>query len=109
MLDNKSTYVYHSVVIRYSTRQAAKKLGITHATLSHYIKVKKVPAPATATGSGMTVHLWSDQEIERIRNLLPKIANGRKTRWQKQREKQKQKTQAGAPALHKRKQTKKKK
>jgi predicted transcriptional regulator len=81
-------------MIHFSTRQAAKKLGITHATLSHYIKVKKIPAPPTATGGGMTVHLWSEQEIERIRKLLPKIANGRKTRWQKQRAAQKKKTKA---------------
>ena len=79
------------MMIRFSTRQAAKKLGITHATLSRYIKVKKVPAPATATGPGMTVHLWSEHEIERVRKLLPTIANGRKTRWQRERVAQKEK------------------
>jgi predicted transcriptional regulator len=78
-------------MIRFSTRQAAKRLGITHAALSRYVKAKKVPPPATATGPGMTVHLWSEQEIDRIRKLLPRIANGRKTRWQKQREAQKNK------------------
>jgi hypothetical protein len=33
---------------------------------------------------------WSEEDIERVRALLPKIANGRKTRYQKQRSKQKQ-------------------
>lgn len=72
-----------------STRQAAKKLGITHAALSRYITAGKVPAPKTVTAGGMTVHLWTEQEIEHVRRLLPKIANGRKTRYQKLRAKQK--------------------
>jgi predicted DNA-binding transcriptional regulator AlpA len=71
-----------------STRQAAKKLGITHAALSRYITAGKVPAPKTVTAGGMTVHLWTEQEIEHVRKLLPKIANGRKTRYQKLRAKQ---------------------
>ena len=40
------------------------------------------------------VHAWTEEEIENVRKLLPKIANGRKTRYQKLREKQG--TQAGA-------------
>jgi len=35
------------------------------------------------TSGKMTVHLWTEEEIERARALLPKIANGRKTRYQK--------------------------
>jgi len=41
-----------------------------------------------ATGS-TTTHIWTEEEIERARQLLPKIANGRKTRYQKLRAKQK--------------------
>ncbi|HEU5415800.1 MAG TPA: hypothetical protein VFW31_18685 [Candidatus Angelobacter sp.] len=67
----------------YSTRQAAQKLGITHAALSRYISSGKVPAPKTVTSGGMTIHLWTDKEIETVRQLLPKIANGRKTRYKK--------------------------
>ncbi len=72
-------------MIQYSTRQAAKKLGITQAALSKYLKAKKVPAPKMITSGRMTLHLWTEQEIERVRKLLPKIANGRKTRYQKQK------------------------
>lgn len=93
-------------MITFSTREAAQKLGITHAALSKYISAKKVPAPRTVTSGGMTIHLWTEMEIEKVRRLLPKIANGRKTRWQRQREKQK--TQARAPALHKEKSKSKK-
>jgi len=28
--------------------------------------------------------VWTDDEIENVRQLLPKIANGRKTRYKKQ-------------------------
>jgi transcriptional regulator with XRE-family HTH domain len=97
---------------RFSTRQAAKKLGITHATLSRYLKARKIPQPQTATGGGMTVHLWTDEEIEHTRELLPKIANGRKTRWQREREagtkKAKTKAPARVPVPHKQKSDKKK-
>jgi hypothetical protein len=32
----------------------------------------------------MTVHLWTEASIEQVRQLLPKIANGRKTRYKKE-------------------------
>jgi len=38
---------------------------------------------------GLKVHAWTEAEIEHVRKLLPKIANGRKIRYQKLREKQK--------------------
>ena len=90
----------------YSTRQAAKKLGTTHAALSRYISAGKIPAPKSVTAGGMTVHLWTLDEIERVRQLLPKIANGRKTRYSKLREKQKGQPRAAVP--HKKRSPKKK-
>jgi len=45
------------------------------------------------------VHLWSEAAIERVRKLLPKIANCRKTRYQKQQNK----PQAKKPVPHKKK------
>jgi predicted transcriptional regulator len=72
----------------FSTRQAAQDLGITHAALSKYLKAGKIPAPKMITSGGMTLHLWTQEEIERVREILPKIANGRKTRHRKQPKKQ---------------------
>jgi len=66
-------------------------LGISHGTLAQYIRLGKVPAPQSITSGGTTVHIWSEEEVEKLRKLLPKIANGRKTRWQKQREAEKKK------------------
>jgi predicted DNA-binding transcriptional regulator AlpA len=74
-----------------STRQAAKKLGLSHGTLNNYIASGKVPAPKSVTTGTTTVHIWSEEEIENVRQLLPKIANGRKTRYQKQRQKKQRK------------------
>ena len=61
-------------------------LGIDATTLSRYIAAKKVPTPKSVTSGGTTLHVWTGDDIERVRKLLPKIKNGRKTRYSKQRE-----------------------
>lgn len=71
-----------------STEQVAKKLGIGKSSLSRYILAGKVPAPLETMAGGIRLRLWSEKDIERLREVLPKIANGRKTRYQKQRKKQ---------------------
>lgn len=68
---------------QYSTRQAAQKLGIGHSTLAHHVDQGKLPAPAHILTGRRKVHVWTDAEIEHVRQLLPKIANGRKTRYKK--------------------------
>jgi hypothetical protein len=82
---------------RYSTRQAAKKLAIAPNTLSQYIAAGKVPSPKEVIAGIRPTHLWTDEEIEIVRKLLPKIANGRKTRYQKLRDKQKAPPRAAVP------------
>jgi predicted DNA-binding transcriptional regulator AlpA len=88
---------------RFSTREAAKKLGLHHATLAQYITAKKVPAPEAVITGKTTTHLWTESEIEHVRQLLPKIANGRKTRYSKPREKQKAQPKKAAPRKSKKK------
>ena len=68
----------------YSMRQAAKKLGLPVSTLSNYVVLKKIPTPQTVATGDIIVYLWTEAEIEHVRQLLPKIANGRKTRYKKQ-------------------------
>lgn len=105
-----------------STTQAARKLGIDPMTLSRYIRAKKVPAPKILEVGNSSLHAWTEEEIENVRKLLPKIANGRKTRYQKLREESKthagtsqqqhSKTGRAGPVLQKKKKkttTKKKK
>jgi excisionase family DNA binding protein len=71
-----------------STNQVAKQLGLTTATLSRYISSGKIPAPKMVKSGGMTIHLWTEKDINRVKKILPKIANGRKTRYEKQRKTQ---------------------
>jgi len=87
-----------------STNQAARLLGIDPMTLSRYIRDKKVPAPSMFEVGRASLHAWTEEEIEHVRKLLPKIANGRKTRYQKLREKEKsaQPRAAGRGKLRKR-------
>jgi predicted DNA-binding transcriptional regulator AlpA len=67
----------------FSMRQAAKKLGLSVAALSRYVTAKKVPAPEPERIGGLLIYAWSDEDIERVRKILPKIVNGRKTRHKK--------------------------
>ena len=86
-------------------------MGIDPMTLGRYIKAGKVPAPRIFESGRMKLHGWTEEEVEGLRKLLPKIANGRKTRYKKkqsalsnqQSAKTKKKTQARVPAPHKKK------
>jgi predicted DNA-binding transcriptional regulator AlpA len=94
---------YYSWMKDYSSQQAARKLGIAAPTLTKYINTGKIPAPRSITAGGITVHLWTEAEIEHVRQLLPKIANGRKTRYSKLREKQKAQPKKAVPRKQKKK------
>ena len=84
-----------------STTKAARKLGISPIALSRYIASGKLPAPEIVKLGQRSIHLWTEADVEHVRKLLPKIANGRKTRYSKLREKQK--AQAKSPVPRKRK------
>lgn len=73
----------------YSTRQVAKQLGLTEASISRYIAAKKIPAPPAIQVGALQVRIWDDEDVKKVRKILPKIANGRKTRYQKERAKKK--------------------
>jgi predicted DNA-binding transcriptional regulator AlpA len=75
---------------QYSTRETAEKLGLSLISLKRYIAARKIPMPPVTKVGGVRVRLWSDSDIERVREILPKIANGRKTRYQKERKKQRE-------------------
>jgi predicted DNA-binding transcriptional regulator AlpA len=62
----------------FSMRQAAKKLGLSVAALSRYVAAKKVPGPEPERIGGLLIYAWSEEDIARVRKVLPKIANGRK-------------------------------
>jgi hypothetical protein len=74
----------YSIMQGYSTREAAKKLGISFTSMNRYIAEKKLPVPEVQRFGGGQLRIWSDADIEHVRQILPKIANGRKTRYKKQ-------------------------
>ena len=89
--------------------RSGKKLGIELDTLAHYIAAGKVPAPETRCRpwDGVSFTLWTDAEIEHVRQLLPKIANGQENEGiQKSCDKYKSRP-AGAPRSKKKKTTEK--
>lgn len=73
----------------YSTREAARQLGIPSTTLAQYIAAKKIPSPRPVKIGKVQVRAWREKDIERVRRVLPNIANGRKKRSQKQTKRKK--------------------
>jgi len=88
---------------QYSTREAAKKLGISLISIQRYIAEGKIPAPPLLKVGKGKLRIWTDEDIEHVRQLLPKIANGRKTRYSKLREKQEAQTKSPVPHKTKKK------
>ena len=73
-------------MVYFTTQQAAKKLGIGLSTLIRYIVEKNVPAPKSTKIGKRAVRAWTEGDIEKVREILPKIENGRKTRYQKKKQ-----------------------
>ncbi len=69
-----------------STREAAKRLGMSGVALGRLMKTGKVPPPAQSiTVGNRNIHAWTEMDIERVRQVLPRLADGRTTRhWKKQ-------------------------
>jgi len=88
---------------QYSTREAAHKLGLDWRTIQRYIAAGKIPAPSLLKVGGGKLRIWTEQDIMKVRKLLPKIANGRKTRYQKLRAKQKAQAKSPVPRKPKKK------
>jgi hypothetical protein len=70
-----------------STRDAAKKLGLSFTSLNRYIATKKISPPPLVRVGGVRVRLWSNKDIAKVRALLPKLKNGRKLRYKKAKKK----------------------
>lgn len=86
-------------------------------TIQRYIAAEKIPVPPLERVGGGRFRIWTDGDIDKVRKILPTIANGRKTRYKKkhsvvssrQSAKAKKKPQARAPAVHKKNKNKRKK
>jgi IS30 family transposase len=63
---------------KYSTREAAKKLGRTLNTIQVHIRKGRIKAPPVMEIGGVSVRLWSDLDIKKARKVLAGIRPGRK-------------------------------
>jgi hypothetical protein len=63
---------------RYSTREAAEKVGVTLLTLQRHVFRKTFPVPPLRKVGGVSVRLWSNHDIEKARKALAKVKKGRK-------------------------------
>ena len=52
-------------------------------TLNRYIRDKKIPMPPVTELGSARVRVWSEEDVRKVREILPKIKNGRKTRYKK--------------------------
>lgn len=62
----------------FSTREAAKKLGVDLVTLQRNIAAKTIQVPPLTKVGGVTVRLWTASDIKKAGKILAGIRPGRK-------------------------------
>jgi excisionase family DNA binding protein len=55
---------------RYTTNEAAAKLGVHRITLQRWIAAKLIPAPKVQNIGGGLFRLWTAKDIERARKAM---------------------------------------
>jgi hypothetical protein len=65
---------------RYSTREAAKKIGVALITLQNHVAKGTFPVPPLDKVGGVSVRLWTDSDMKRAKKALASIKPGRKKR-----------------------------
>jgi transposase len=63
---------------RLSTREAAKKLGVTLLTLQRHVSKRTIEAPPLQKIGGVTMRLWTARAVEKARKVLAATRPGRK-------------------------------
>ncbi|HKD13487.1 MAG TPA: hypothetical protein VKE71_02985 [Candidatus Angelobacter sp.] len=57
----------------FSTREVAPRLRIHHVTLARLVASGKLPVPKVFSAGNMTIHAWTEDDIETARKLLLQI------------------------------------
>jgi predicted site-specific integrase-resolvase len=57
----------------YATAEAARKSGITRATLQDWIKKGKIVAPKLALVGNISVRLWTESDVAHLRAVKKRI------------------------------------
>jgi predicted transcriptional regulator len=60
----------------FSTREVAQLLGISPSALSQFVKSGRVAGPKFIIPGKRNTHLWTEQQVARIRKRLPKLTKG---------------------------------
>jgi excisionase family DNA binding protein len=55
-----------------SSREAARRLGISLMTLQRYIAAKKISAPRVQSLGEVRVRLWTARDLERVKRQIEK-------------------------------------
>jgi len=63
---------------KYSTREAAKKIGRSLASIQRLIAAGTMEAPPVVEVATQRVRLWSERDIQKARKVLAGIRPGRK-------------------------------
>jgi hypothetical protein len=63
----------------YTTVQVAKAANVPRATLQFWIASGKISAPGVRLIEGRAVRLWSEADLERVRNLKGTLKSGPKS------------------------------
>jgi hypothetical protein len=64
--------------MKFSTREAAKKLGVHILTLQRHVSAKTIEAPPLQKVGGVSVRFWSHRDIAKARKVLKATRPGRK-------------------------------
>lgn len=51
----------------YSTAQVAKLVGVGRATLHRWMREQKVPTPRAKQIAGVSVRMWSTDDVKKVR------------------------------------------
>jgi excisionase family DNA binding protein len=57
-------------MMRYSTVQVAKMLGIHQPSLQRLIRQRRIPFPPLETVGGLRIRLWTKADVERVRKAM---------------------------------------
>jgi transposase len=60
----------------YSSREAAQLLGISPSALAHFVKAGRVTGPKFVIPGKRNTHLWTEEQIARLRKRLPRLVKG---------------------------------
>ena len=60
------------IVKRYSTRQAARRLGVGEPALYRWIRDGRVRPPRKRSLGGISIRLWTARDLARVRRYMEK-------------------------------------